>query len=65
MRYVEFKKIIKDELRKTPDGLTWVELRDRLNLPYIQPCPTWIKQLEDEIGLTRVKGSGRALVWKL
>jgi hypothetical protein len=64
MRYTEFRDTIDGELRRTPAGLTWAELRDRLGLPYDRPCPSWTKRLEQEIGLTRTKGTGRALVWK-
>ena len=65
MRYVEFRDAIERELLRTPGGLTWSELRDRLDLPYDRACPTWTGQLEQEIGLKRTKGSGRALVWKV
>ena len=34
MRYIEFRESIKKELRRHPEGCTWVELRNRLNLPY-------------------------------
>ena len=65
MRYVEFRKAIAGELRKQADGLTWSQLREHLNLPYERPCPTWIKQLEEDIGLLRERGAGRALIWKM
>jgi hypothetical protein len=65
MRYVEFRDQIRTALRRTPTGLTWDELRDGLALPYDRPCPQWTRQLEQEIGLTRARGVGRALVWKL
>ncbi len=65
MRYVEFKETIGMELRKNPGELTWVELRDQLQLPYERPCPNWTRRLEREIGLSRAKGSGRAFVWKV
>jgi hypothetical protein len=65
MRYKEFKALIHIELLKHPDGLTWRELKDKLNLPYKRPCQTWIKQLEGEIGLSRVKGTQRAYIWKV
>jgi hypothetical protein len=65
MTYVEFRDSIADELRRTRAGLTWAQLQQRLALPYDRPCPTWTKQLEHDIGLTRVKGQGRALVWKV
>ncbi|MDI3474910.1 MAG: hypothetical protein PWQ79_739 [Thermococcaceae archaeon] len=65
MRYVEFKKKIHDELLKHPEGLTWKELKTILELPYERPCPNWTKRLEQEIGLIRVKGKGRAYLWKI
>lgn len=65
MRYVEFREAVRQELQQTPGGLTWQELRDRLDLPYDRACPTWTRQLEEEIDLSRVRGSGRALVWKV
>ena len=63
MRYVEFRDSIRKELRRRRRGLTWVELRERLKLPYERPCPEWVKQLEKEIGLRRVKGEGKAYAW--
>ena len=65
MRYVEFRDRIRKELRENPVGLTWAELRQRLDLPYRQPCPTWVRRMEEESGLVRAKGSGRAFVWKV
>ena len=63
MRYVEFRDRIVEELRRTPAGRTWAELRDGLRLPYDRPCPTWVRRLETEEGVVRAKGTGRALVW--
>jgi hypothetical protein len=65
MRFVDFRDQIHEELRRNPDGLTWKQLKQRLNLPYESPCPTWVRQLEEEIGLKRSKGSGRAYIWRL
>ena len=65
MRYIEFNEQIQRELMKHPDGLTWEELKNQLKLPYTRPCQTWIKQMEDEIGLSRVRGTQRALIWKI
>jgi hypothetical protein len=65
MRYTEFRDAICKELRKNPNGLTWMELKDNLDLPYDRPCQTWIGELKKDIGLIRVKGEGRALVWKV
>jgi len=65
MTYAAFRDTIANQLRRTPAGLTWTQLRQRLALPYDRPCPTWTKQLEHDIASTRVKGQGRALVWKV
>ena len=65
MRYLEFRDAIQRELRKQSVGLTWKELRDKLRLPYESACPTWVKQLEQDIGLSRVRNHGPAKVWSL
>ena len=65
MSFVEFKNAIHRELRRRPEGLTWIQLQQRLNLPYDRPCQTWTNRLEQEIGLSRKKGSGRALLWRV
>lgn len=65
MRYVDFRDAIAREIGRTGRGLTWSELRTRLRLPYVRPCPEWTKQLESDIGLTRTRGEPRALVWTL
>ena len=66
MSYVEFRNAIVRELRRNPEGLTWFQLQQRLNLPYGRPCPTWTKKLEGEIRLSRIKRSGQAaLVWRV
>jgi hypothetical protein len=63
MRYTEFRETINAALQRNPSGLTWAQLQSRLNLPYDQPCPAWRKQLENDIGLRRIKGEGRSLLW--
>jgi hypothetical protein len=67
MRYDEFKSAIQQHLRRSRSGATWLELRERLALPYDRPCPEWTRRLEEEIGLVRrkSKGAGRSLVWAL
>lgn len=65
MTFPEFREAIQSELRRTRAGLTWVELRERLGLPYDRPCPEWTRRLEEEIGLSRLKEGGRSLVWKV
>ena len=65
MRYVDFRDVIEKELRRSPAGLTWTELKQRLDLPYERPCPAWVRQMGREVGLSRSKGSGRAYLWKV
>lgn len=65
MTYHEFKSAIQQHLRRSRAGTTWVELRDKLGLPYERACPEWTRRLEEDIGLVRSKGAGRALVWGL
>lgn len=65
MKYVEFRDAIREKLLKRPDGMTWKKLRDELDLPYDRPCPNWVERLELDIGIKRIKGPGRALIWKL
>ena len=65
MRYQEFRNAIEEALLQDPDGLTWAELKERLDLPYERPCPTWIRRMEEETGLSRARGTGRAYVWKI
>lgn len=65
MSYVEFRQLVLSELRRNPAGCSWRELRERLHLPYRQPCPTWTRRMEQEDGLTRTAGTGRALIWRI
>jgi len=65
MKFIDFRDEIKKELCRNPEGLTWIELREKLDLPYERPCPAWVQRLEKEIDLTRRKGYGRALVWMI
>lgn len=65
MHYTEFKAAIQQHLKRKREGATWVELREALALPYERACPEWTRRLEEEIGLVRRKGAGRALVWRI
>jgi hypothetical protein len=65
MTYEEFKQIIKDELEKTPDGLTWTQIRERRPELYQRfPANQWVRQMEKDIGLVREKVKGR-VYWML
>lgn len=65
MTYEEFKDIIKEELEKTPDGLTWTQIRERRPELYQRfPANQWVRQMEKDIGLIREKIKGR-VYWML
>jgi bifunctional DNA-binding transcriptional regulator/antitoxin component of YhaV-PrlF toxin-antitoxin module len=64
MSYEEFRNAIKDELKKSPEGLTWTEIRDRLKLPQKVPNNKWVRRMEADIGLNRVKDL-RGIVWRV
>jgi hypothetical protein len=64
MTYIDFRSRIEQALMSSPAGLTWSELKTRLDLPYEKPCYTWIARLEQDIALTRWR-EGRSIVWKL
>jgi hypothetical protein len=64
MTYEEFRDTIQKELKKNPDGLTWTELRAKLKLPQVVPNNKWVRQMEKDIGLLRVKDR-RGIVWRL
>ena len=53
MRYDEFRVAIANALRGRPAGMTWVELRDALALPYDRLCPAWAARLERDVGCGR------------
>ena len=66
MSYVEFRDSIHRKLRKNSSGMTWIELKTALDLPYDRPCPEWVRQLEKELSLVRRKEPrSRAYVWRL
>ena len=65
MTYEEFKQIIKDELEKAPDGLTWTQIRERRPELYQRfPANQWVRQMEKDIGLVREKVKGK-VYWRL
>lgn len=60
--FEEFKKSIKNILERHPAGLTWSQIRDKLNLPQKYPNNKWVRKLEQEIGLRRIR-KGSELFW--
>ena len=63
-KYVEFREKIKKALQEEKNGLTWNQIRKKSNIEYCHPCYTWIRILEEEIGLIRLR-KGRYVYWRL
>jgi hypothetical protein len=65
MTYEEFVKIIREELEKEPKGLSWADIKKRRPELYQKvPNNRWVRNLESEIGLVRVK-VGTKIIWRL
>ena len=65
MTYEEFKQIIKEELEKSPEGLTWTRIKERRPELYQRvPNNLWVRMLETDIGLIREKVEGKT-IWRL
>jgi len=65
MTYEEFKQIVKEELEKAPDGLTWSQIRERRPELYQKfPANQWVRRMEKDIGLTRSTLAGKT-IWRL
>jgi hypothetical protein len=62
--YEKFKIQIEAVLKAELGGLTWTEIRTKLSLPQKAPNNKWVRLMEKDIGLTRVKEK-RGTVWKL
>jgi hypothetical protein len=63
-QYEKFKIQIETILKTESAGLTWTEIKSRLNLPQKVPNNKWVHMMETDIGLTRVNEK-RGTVWKL
>lgn len=62
--YELFKTSIRDELKSHPEGRTWTQIRHALRLPQKVPNNVWVRLMEKEIGLLRLKSSP-GTIWKL
>ncbi len=62
--YETFKKKIVTELKTNKNGLTWTELRNKIGLPQKVPNNTWVRLLEKDVRLLRMKDM-RGVVWRL
>jgi bifunctional DNA-binding transcriptional regulator/antitoxin component of YhaV-PrlF toxin-antitoxin module len=63
MTYEEFRDKIRHLLQYN-DGMTWTEIRDKLDFEQIVPNNKWVHQMEKDIGLMRLKDP-RGLIWRI
>jgi len=63
MTYEEFRDKIKNLLQYS-DGMTWTEIRTRLNLDQVVPNNKWVHEMERDVGLLRLKDP-RGLIWRV
>jgi len=66
MSYEEFKSKIAEALKTAPDGLSWTQIKQQLGLPQRVPNNLWVRMMEKDISLSRVKDqkTGKTL-WRL
>lgn len=62
--YENFRDRIVKVLKSHTEGATWTEIRTEARLPQAFPNNTWVKRLEEEIGLERTREDG-VLHWRL
>jgi hypothetical protein len=62
--YDFFKARIQSALGGSGRGLTWTEIRTTARLPQKLPNNQWVRRLEQEIGLRRVREHG-VIIWRL
>jgi antitoxin component of MazEF toxin-antitoxin module len=65
MTYEEFRDKIKGVLQYNDKGMTWTQIRTRLKLDQVVPNNKWVRRMEKDIGLMRVKGTDGVIVWRV
>jgi antitoxin component of MazEF toxin-antitoxin module len=65
MTYDEFRDKIKAALQYSDKGITWTQLRGHLKLDQVVPNNKWVRRMEKDIGLLRVKGKDGVVVWRI
>ena len=64
IKYNNFRDKVKNSLQGEKYGLKWNQTRKNGQIEYTRPCYTWIKELEEEIGLIPER-KGKYVYWKL
>lgn len=63
--YEDFRDKIKETLAAAAGPLTWTEIRTTASLPQKFPNNQWVRQLEPDIGLQRLKDAHGIIMWTL
>jgi hypothetical protein len=63
--YEEFKKAVTKALGALPEGCIWAELRRKADLRQLTPSPIWVKRLEEEKCLERIRNPVTSqVIWR-
>lgn len=65
MAYEEFRDKIENTLKEAGEPITWTDLRTRASLPQARPNNQWVRRLENDIHLKRVRDKGDIIHWKI
>ncbi len=65
MSYPDFRDKVRQTLQYSDNGMTWTQIREKLKLDQVVPNNKWVRQMEKDIGLLRVKRSDGVIVWRV
>ncbi len=65
MAYEQFRDKIRRALEYNDLGMTWTKLRNHLQLDQVVPNNKWVRRMEKDIGLMRVKGTDGVVLWRV
>ncbi len=65
MSYEEFRDKVNKSLQYRDNGMTWMQIREQLKLAEVVPNGKWVRQMEKEIGLMRVKMADGRILWRI
>lgn len=65
MSYEEFRDKVRDLLQFKDNGMTWTEIRNEIGLDQVVPNNKWVRRMETDIGLMRVKGNDGTILWQI
>ena len=65
MTYEQFRDKIKGALQYNDKGMTWTQIRAQLKLNQVVPNNKWVRRMEKDIGLIRVKGKDGIVLWRI